>query len=191
MNYSCIGFHGTLLESAISIIQSQYNISQGKGTYLGDGVYFFENKHRMATEFIVSKHEDGKYAVLGSKITAKRDNILDLASEDDQEFFHAHRERLLKALLETNTSVFVPPDKNVDGFIINDLCKQFPQIQVVRRRSFSRTYRDVVLGKSSSTPNVCVVCVRDVENCIRETRLVEEGDIGEFRRNVPAVGRAL
>ena len=52
-------------------------------------------------------------------------------------------------------------------------------------------YRDSVLGKGSSTPNICVACVRNVDDCTRETRLVEEGDIGEFRRNVSPVRRAL
>lgn len=186
-----MGFHGTLLESANSILKSQYIRSQGEGTYLGDGVYFFEDKHKMATEYVVSRHKEGTYAVLASKLSARRDEVLDLVSEAGQDFFHEHRDRLLNAMLASNTSVLVPPRKNVDGFIINDLCTKFPEIHVVRRRGFLPPYRDSVLGKGSSTPNVCVACVRNVDDCIRETRLVEEGDIGEFRRNVSPVRRAL
>lgn len=188
MSYDCKGFHSTLLERAKSILGSNFRTSSGKTTYLGDGVYFFENDHKIAVEFVVCKYNEGRYGVLESIIRAKHANILDVSSPEGEEFFHAHRTRILDTIGRENLSVIVPSDRNIDCFVINSICTYFPEIQAVRKRGFSGTYRDKILGRTSSVPNVGIICIRDVDTCIKETRLVEEGDIDEFRRNVAASG---
>ncbi len=184
MHYCCTGYHGTLIENAHNILNSAFKLSRGRNTYLGDGAYFFENKSKKAVDFIICRNKEGTFGILKSKVKVKIENMLDLTTIEGTQIFHEHRERLLRAMRSHNIAAVIPQNKNIDGYVINDLHRYNPNLQAVRKKGYVRTYLDKLRNKGSSIPNACIICIRDVDNCIERTKLIEEGDIGELRRNL-------
>lgn len=70
-----LGFHGTDIPSAASIMQNGFRLSRNPYDWLGDGVYFFQDAPARAWEWAY-EHHGSQAAVLSS--TIRLDNCMDL-----------------------------------------------------------------------------------------------------------------
>ena len=97
--YSCIGYHGTEYDNALSILRNKNFIqSCTEDEWLGDGVYFFENDERQAICFITKARKVQNYKVIKANIKTK--NLLDLIDletyENFEQFARQFKDRYLK-----------------------------------------------------------------------------------------------
>ncbi len=66
---------------------------------------------------------------------------------------------------------------NSDGNVLNELCSlPMFEIDVITLRCFVRKVKDRMRKVNSNVPNCEIICIRNLD-CIRATRLKDEGDL--------------
>lgn len=82
--YKCIGFHGTNIDSANSILSSnKFLDSQDEEEWLGTGVYFFENDVQQAVNYIYKAKKVANYKSIQVNInTNKLLNLVDTKTNE-------------------------------------------------------------------------------------------------------------
>ena len=176
MDLNVIGHHGTDKGSGHIILKTKiFNVSKKVGLWLGDGIYFFENKKSMAHEWCKSdgfKKNYKEYCIIETNIKVDNNEVLNLDDKEGQEIFHLQREGLVKRLSKTQYGVKTTT-QFLDGEIINDICSIIPY-KVVRQRMFVQLTKDRIMKVQSRVPNCGVLNVRDA-NCVKNPTLIEEG----------------
>lgn len=121
------GHHGTSVDSAKEILNSNYKLSIGDGEWLGDGVYFFisgvsTKTVELAEKWAIAQSWDKKnknliyqeYCVIQSEIEVDESEFLDLTVEEGVEIL----EYLVDKYKEKIDSIRKRM-KFLDGFLLN------------------------------------------------------------------------
>jgi hypothetical protein len=122
-----LGYHGTSLQNAKTIINEGFEPSLGDDHWLGNGVYFFiegisKNPNLNAEKWAVveawdKKNKSLKYTQVGvikAEIQVDKNNFLDLTTSDGVE--------ILNYILESHKKTLKEKSKNIsflDGLILN------------------------------------------------------------------------
>lgn len=176
MSEITIGHHGTSFDAAESIINGDFDLSQGDHHWLGNGVYFFKDNIDMAREWAFCdghRKKYTKYGIIRSELHYTSDGILDLRKEEQQNRFHIMRDIHLKKIREKGIKV-KGKQENYDGKIINDMCNMF-NMNIAINRFFIHKKGDNLIKSFSRIPNCTVICVKSTDN-IHNSTIIEKGE---------------
>ena len=181
-----IGYHGTSVNSAQLIIKSNYEKSIGDKEWLGDGVYFFidglsSKPNEQAKEWAISQSWDNmrgdytykEYCVIKSEIKVFEDNFLDLTKEDGIEILSYLYETFEEKISKLNKSL-----KFIDGLLINLARNEgILPIDVVKGNFYIKFAKERIKRINLRTPNCTISTVFEPNKNIRESTIVNTGDI--------------
>lgn len=177
MTYTSKGYHGTSKASGYLIKAKGFSISRGDDHWLGDGAYFFEDDESMAFEWCKAesyKKKYKEYVIIESDIRVAIKNVFDLSEPKNFKFFHSYRDMLLEKIKKGTYSVKVKNKHVLDGAVINEICSIIPY-KLVMTKVFVQIKRDRISRDYSRIPNCIIICVKEIDSCIKSTTIHKEG----------------
>lgn len=189
MAISFDGYHGTSLNCAEQIKNSNYNLSIGDQEWLGDGVYFYvsginSKPSELAEKWAIAQawnpttksHSYEDLSILKSTIHVKEENFLDLTIEDGVEIFTYCAEKYLSKIKSIGKSV-----KYDDGILINFLRNEkILPIDVVKGNFYIKFAKERIQKINLRTNNCTICSVYDPVKNIQTIEIVKTSKITDY-----------
>lgn len=169
------GFHGTSIENSKSILESSFQMS-GESSWLGKGVYFFEDLENAFDGKANAKwwcsvcKKLRSYAILKACIAS--DNIFDMINdEDDKRRF----EKLFVLLYDKHVSAGNPPDSFSPSVVYNVIGKDVDAIRsMVDAKKYTNLARTYAIIRPQSQICVCNNISTVISDIKREEEFYDE-----------------
>lgn len=167
-----IGYHGTNIDCASSIINEGFRFSKNKNDWLGWGIYFFEEHIKHAINWCVKARGLRAYVVLGVIIEVNEEELLDLVNPVVYEKFDLAKKMLKKRL---NTDLKHYKSKVIkDNYVLDFLSCKY-NVKLVRQSFIIPPY-EKMYKKGKIVPMYVQLCVKNTR-CIRlETLKIEASE---------------
>ncbi len=186
MILSIKGHHGTSLDSAKAIINSNYELSIGDDEWLGSGVYFFVEGISSKTEELAEKwaktqawdkksrkYKYLKYCLMESNIEVEESEFLDLTTEEGVEVLSYLVDRYLEKIAQTGLKLTFK-----DGLLLNLARKEglFP-LEVVKGNFYIKFAKERIKRINLRTSNCTICTVYTPEKSITSNFVIKTGTI--------------
>lgn len=168
-------FHGTDSKYLDSILKNGFKCNPGPQDWLGHGVYFFTDgitcPHKNAVEWAVNKYystDVQSISVIQTKLTVKKEKILDLTKLSGLKKFNAARNIVIydskeNLLSRRNLSIKKRKDFRIDDQVIMNMVIARLKVDVVISNLYIKDRVQRGLQLESCLPNSTVVSVINCE----------------------------
>lgn len=175
-----VGYHGTSMSAANSILKNNYNVSNKEYEWLGHGAYFFidglNDPTTKAAEWAKFRSWDNdarsrkytSYAVLQSKLST--DRHLDLDDVEDLQIFEALRERCHSRMRQEG---FRGSAMENDCYLSNFAMQNLGLDALVRRECIHTRPGFF----KSRIPNCRILCLKEPEKRASAHQIVKRGNV--------------
>lgn len=180
------GHHGTSLESAKKILNSDYELSTGDDQWLGNGVYFFvagvsTKTSELAEKWakaqawnkVTKKNKYTEYCVIQSNIQVDEAEFLDLTVEEGVEILTYLVDRYKEKIDSIGRKV-----KFLDGLLLNLARGEgFLPIEVVKGNFYIKFARERIERINLRTSNCTICTVYNPSKSIYSNSIIKTGYI--------------
>jgi hypothetical protein len=154
-------YHGTSWVVAQKIMSGGFMVMRTPGSYMGDGVYFYEGSVILARHHAVTRKRQKQYSIL--KATIKLGRCLDLNTPEHYGMLQDTRNSLVDKVKD--------PEELTDMFIINFFAG-CTEVDTVKWTMCPEASQQIYL-QSKIHGNEPMICVRNVANII-DYSIIEE-----------------
>lgn len=154
-------YHGTSWVAAQKIVSNGFAVMRTPGSYMGDGVYFYEGSVILARHHTITRKRQKQYGILKANI--KLGKCLDLNTPEHCGWLQDTHNLLVDKVED--------PDELTDMFIINFFARAHV-VDTVKWTMCPEASR-AIYPKSRIHGNEPMICVRNVD-CITDTSIEEE-----------------
>lgn len=186
MILSFVGHHGTSIESATMILNSNYELSKGDDEWLGDGVYFFisgvsSKTVELAKKWAIAQSWDSskkalkyrEYCIIQSSIKVDESKFLDLTIEDGVEIL----EYLVVRYKEKIESIGKKM-RFLDGLLLNLARGEgFLPLEVVKGNFYIKFAKERIERINLRTSNCTICTVYNPSKNIVSNSIIKTGHI--------------
>ncbi|MHC0023218.1 hypothetical protein [Enterobacter vonholyi] len=183
-----LGYHGTSVLNASSIVQTTFNVSRWEKDWLGTGAYFFlesaglkspiEKAAEWANRRARGTRGTRRYTSLSVlEAVIETDTHLDLNDEDHIAALNLIRDEYIEIMKAAGKRPSEDGLLNKCAFC-NYVMQEHGIDALIRREYIKTTDEEIELGFDGGVPNCRIICVKDPAASIRNIRYAVE------RRNV-------
>lgn len=159
MDKILVCYHGTSRESAARILSTRIYKESGADSWLGRGVYFFENDPIQAEKFVKAYRrelQDQEISVLQTNLrVAEGEAMIDLLTDEDRQFVEEYGNRIMK-VIESKLKPYQRSWHHKEGYVLDFLFKKNPYVLVRAPYDIPKRKKKSGFGYSQIHVQVCV-----------------------------------
>jgi hypothetical protein len=186
---SIVGYHGTNLANLTSILNNNFNPSEGDLQWLGTGAYFFTEGYPndrsgeiAAGKWVTAsswnkslkQNEFNSCCVIEAIIKIQERSFLDLTTSDGMQIFNYYRKKFVENLKKDGFKIKQTSTSPIfrDGELINQLRRIHGlEIDAVKGHFYFKYTEERILHADFRLPNCTVISVYNPKNNIHKSNI--------------------